>query len=485
MSLRLWQRIYLTVFILVSVILAIFSILWQRNSFRIMLESEQNTAISEHSYIINTIQNAVLTEQLRQGKLTVTTGDIRTLVSLTLQEQITQDCALFLGSVIYAYNHEETLEQKKQFSEIDNSNYALHTVLDGDRYLCYVTSRFSVQDSSFVLVSVRDLSSLYTLSQTSNWQLLFLYTAGASIMAIVLFVSLRSLLKPLQKLNTGITAIAEGNYSMRLPQTRKDELGVITDNINRMAAAIETNVRELKQVADDRQKFIDNLSHEMKTPLTSILGYADLLTIVEDIDPVTRTEYAKVILSESKRLRTLSDKLMELITVGQITSQEMRMLPIEPLIDEVALSVRPMLTQQNQHLIINVQPFSLYADKTLLQSMLYNLIDNARKASPSEGNILLQAMIRDGRPILTVTDYGIGIPPEDLEQITKPFYMVDKSRSRQAGGSGLGLALCQEIAALHHAKLKIQSELGKGTEVSVIFPSENETTERSISNETG
>ena len=161
------------------------------------------------------------------------------------------------------------------------------------------------------------------------------------------------------------------------------------------------------------------------------------------------------------------------------------MLPIEPLIDEVALSVRPMLTQQNQHLIINVQPFSLYADKTLLQSMLYNLIDNARKASPSEGKILLQALIRDGRPILTVTDYGIGIPPEDLEQITKPFYMVDKSRSRQAGGSGLGLALCQEIAALHHAELKIQSELGKGTEVSVIFPSENETTERSISNETG
>lgn len=469
MALRLWQKIYLSVFSLMAVLLAVLSILWQKNTFHTMLDLEQTSAATEHSFIINTLQNLVLTEQLRSGKSLLDEEALSRIVTLTLKNRINQDCAIFFDTTCIASNHADTDLKKQAYAKLVDSGYILNINRENDRYFCYVTSQFTLQKATYTLVSVRDLTPLYTFLETSNRQLFYIYAFGASGIALFLFIMIHFLLKPLQKMNHNVTAIASGNYGIRLSDRRRDELGDMAANMNQMASAIEQNINELQQVADDRKKFIDNLSHEMKTPLTSILGYADLLTMVEDLDPATRVTYANVILSESKRLRTLSDKLMELITIGKISSQEMHMLPVAPLIQELELSVKPLLAQKHLELVTLVEPFYLFADKALLQSMLYNFIDNARKASAPNSRILLQAAIKHGYPVLAVTDYGIGISPEEIVHITKPFYMVDKSRSRAEGGAGLGLTLCQEIAELHHAKLHIHSTLGKGTCIFVIF----------------
>ena len=204
----------------------------------------------------------------------------------------------------------------------------------------------------------------------------------------------------------------------------------------------------------------------MKTPLTSILGFSDLLRIQRTVPDEQRQEYAGIIVEEAKRLRTLSGKLMELITVGH-TQIEKTPQPLPQLFHEVQAVLSPMLEKND--IALQAQPVDgiIEADAELLKSLLYNLIDNAAKASPAGGIVRLDAVLsQEGKVKITVKDFGIGMPQEELRKVIQPFYMLDKSRTRKHGGAGLGLALCVEIVRIHGGELHIESEPGKGTAVS-------------------
>lgn len=470
-ALRLWQKIYLAVFCLAAFLLAFMAALWQKNSFQTMLLQEQNSAASDHAYITSTLQNLVTTEQARTSTNGWDTDALYQCITLSLKYQIKQDCAVYTDDVRIASNNSATDSQKDSYCElVQTANYTMTVVSDGDSYLCFTTSLITLSGNAYTLVSIRDLTDLYTQLKSSTQKLFYMYGVGAIILGFALFFLIRRLLRPLQKMDANMTAIAHGDYEIRIPENRRDELGDMAANMNRMAEAISQNVSQLQQVAEDRKKFIDNLSHEMKTPLTSILGYADLLTMVENIDAQTRVTYANVILSECRRLRTLSDKLMELITVGKLNSTEMHPVSILPIIADLKLAVQPSLSGKDITLLVQTEPFVILADRELLKSMLYNFIDNARKASAKQGKILLKTGVKNNVPYVAVVDYGIGIPQDELEHIMKPFYMVDKSRSRKEGGAGLGLSLCSEIAKLHNAHITMKSKEQQGTTVLVTFP---------------
>lgn len=224
----------------------------------------------------------------------------------------------------------------------------------------------------------------------------------------------------------------------------------------------------LQETAEKQELLLGALAHEMKTPLTSVIGYSDSLLHVR-LSEGQRYRALENINREGRRMETLSGKMLQMLGLYQNQSIEMKERRIEEVIDCVIGLKRDKAVQCGISIRTEGDGFSLQMDAELMESLLINLVDNALRASGPGSTVVVRAEYLDHRKVLQVEDQGIGIPQSELPRVTEAFYMVDKSRSRRAGGSGLGLALCVEIARLHHGKLSIESREGQGTTVSVTF----------------
>ena len=220
----------------------------------------------------------------------------------------------------------------------------------------------------------------------------------------------------------------------------------------------------LEAAARRQEDFTGSFVHELKTPLTSIIGYADMLRS-RSLDEDRRFKAASYIFSEGKRLENLSLALMSLLLVGH-SAADARPVNMRRLCQEAGRICQPAMHAKGLTLSVRAEEGLLRGDAALLQTLLQNLLDNARKAADS-GQVVLSGKSTEGGYRVTVADQGRGIPEGELNKITEPFYMVDKSRSRAEGGAGLGLALCKKIAALHGGELRFESREGRGTTVTV------------------
>ena len=226
------------------------------------------------------------------------------------------------------------------------------------------------------------------------------------------------------------------------------------------AEELEGEVKLLEEAAERREEFIASFAHELKTPLTAIIGYADMLRSRE-MSPKNRFTAAGYIFSEGKRLEALSLKLMEIIVSGKFDAPYF--------IREVAAVTVPSLASDGMTLDMRWEQGEVEIEPDLFKTLMINLIDNARKASRKGQTIELFGKREEDGYAFYVRDHGRGMKKEDLSRITEPFYMIDKSRSRAQNGAGLGLALCQRIAELHGTTLEYESEPGEGTTVRVFL----------------
>ena len=243
-----------------------------------------------------------------------------------------------------------------------------------------------------------------------------------------------------------------------------DEVGKMAVVFNKMADQVERQVEELEEVSERRKQLLGSLTHELKTPMTSIIGYSDTLLHVK-ISEEQQKKALEHINEECKRLERLSGKMMNLIGMYNNESIHFEEYPVQELLNRVEVLERYHVAENGMYLNLSCSMGTLPMDVDLMESLLVNLIDNAIKAS-REGDTIDVFAVNDR---ITVRDWGKGIPPEEIPKITEAFYMIDKSRSRKAGGVGLGLALCKQIAALHHGHLEIESWLDDGTSISVVF----------------
>lgn len=232
-------------------------------------------------------------------------------------------------------------------------------------------------------------------------------------------------------------------------------------------AELERSIENLQDVANRREEFIASFAHELKTPLTAIIGYADMLRSKE-MSPKSRFTAAGYIFSEGKRLEALSLKLMDIIVAGK-QSFEPKRFEVGYFIRSIAAVTVPALSNDGMTLDMRWEPGEISVEHDLFKTLMINLVDNARKASRRNDTVELFGKVEENGYALYVRDHGSGIPKEELQKITEPFYMIDKSRSRAQNGAGLGLALCQRIAELHGTRLEYESELGKGTTVRVFL----------------
>lgn len=292
------------------------------------------------------------------------------------------------------------------------------------------------------------------------------------ILAIIMYIISKNLTNPIENLSEISKDIANGDYSKRANESKnKDEIGILEDNFNIMIDVIENNIKDLKYINESKQRFIDSLNHEIKTPITSIIGYSELL-LKGNLSEETKLKALNYINSEAKRLETLNTTLLKLTLIREekIILEKVKLTDI---VNSVCNTLRYKLEKKNIKLNIRIKEVKISVDKQLMIVLLTNILDNAIKACEINSSIDIEGKYNNETYILKIVDSGMGIPSEDLDKIKEPFYMVDKARTRKNNGIGLGLSICSEICKVHNININIDSEVNKGTEVILTFNKEN------------
>lgn len=310
------------------------------------------------------------------------------------------------------------------------------------------------------LVSAYDVTPQFRERDRQIIQQLFLQVAALILTGTAAALASRRMTRPLQQLEKASFALAEGKAGARVNISSRDELEQLGDTFNRMAGALETQMELLRQETDRQKRFVAAFTHEMKTPMTAILGYSGMLRSAE-LPVERRRKAANYIYHESNRLEALCRELLLLLGL------EKGQLSLEPVaVSSVYGDVCRSLPDFPLNLELQgEQKAAVQADRVLLATLLRNLILNAAAAEPRDNAVMVHCGRCEGGIRLCVEDHGKGIPPEELPRVTEPFYRVDKSRSREKGGNGLGLSICAMIAELHGSELGLDSREGEGTRV--------------------
>lgn len=347
--------------------------------------------------------------------------------------------------------------------------YEIIRVADGAEsvYDVEVVSRFTVDGHDFYLQSRHDVSDVYALQGQYLQIYRTVYLIAVLVSLLAGFALSAVLTAPIRKLARSARQIADGNYAVRAKVRNQDEIGILAGQFNHMAEELEKHIASLELATQQQKDFTASFAHELKTPLTSIIGYADTLRS-RKLPEEQQFEAASFIFSEGRRLEAMSHSLLRLFSLDSETPQ-MRSISARVIADKVEESIAFPLRQRQLTLEVRVEDVPITCEPSLLTILLYNLIDNARKASNPGSKITLLGVRTPEGFCFAVKDRGRGIPPEAIDRITEPFYMVDKSRSRAEGGAGLGLALSQRIAQLHGTQLHYESVVGKGTIVSFLL----------------
>ena len=236
-------------------------------------------------------------------------------------------------------------------------------------------------------------------------------------------------------------------------------------------------MEELEKAAEESQKselirreFVANVSHELKTPLTSISGFIETLQDGADEDPEIRTKFIDIIAIETARLKRLIEDLLVLSDIESKRDSEQQEFDVKAAIENTVEALRPIADDKSIQIILDIdEGCSINGSVDRFRQMMVNLIENAIKYSDTNSRIWVSAKSEKGSITVSVKDEGIGIAPEHHERLFERFYRVDKSRSKKAGGTGLGLSIVKHIAVLLGAKLKVESQVGEGTTFYVIF----------------
>lgn len=345
----------------------------------------------------------------------------------------------------------------------------ISTLQSRDRKYIGIIGALPAPHDSIVLSYYYDLSAL-----TAAWKrmtsLLFLIGLGiSSLLAACLILLFNRLFKPLQQISEASKNIAQGNYANRIPVGGNDELSEMATSFNNMAEAIENQIARLADAAAQKQRFIDNFAHELRTPLTSIYGYAEYMQKAS-ISEEDKLEATGFIMSESRRLQNIAYGLLDL---ASLRSSEIAFAPVDIAgLFQNTIDTLLRKAEEKQVTLSFACGFAiLTGDRDLLQSLMVNLTDNAIKACEPGGSVNIRAYAENDQKVIEVQDNGRGMTHEQLNHITEAFYRVDKARSRAEGGVGLGLSICEQIAARHGAELRFDSQPGLGTKIKVIFTS--------------
>jgi len=344
--------------------------------------------------------------------------------------------------------------------------YAVSFVRNSPEYFIRISAPLAAPFEHYTLTYYFDFAQHMSDIRRVQNVLLFICVLFSAVTAVVLYFILAKIFEPLGVVSKASRNIANGRYTERINIIGTGEIKAVADDFNQMANEIEKHIQELKEETERKQRFADNLAHEMRTPLTAILGYAEYIQkAVCDEEKTIRLTGR--IAERARYMNDIAELLMQLATLREYTPEKSE-INIQHLFEDVTQTLSD--SREKNMFRCNSNNVVLNGHEGLIKSLLLNLCMNSIRACDSEnGQIRLSAQADANSVTISVSDNGCGIPPESLEKVTEAFYRVDKARSAKDGGAGLGLALCKQIADLHNAELQIESAIGKGTTVSVTF----------------
>ena len=295
----------------------------------------------------------------------------------------------------------------------------------------------------------------------------------ASLIALLLArKSASSLTRPLQEIGNEIRRSQDSNVPLSFHTFHYEELNEIADTIKQMQEEIQHYIKRLKREKKIRQEFFDNASHELKTPLTSIRGYGELLKNGVVNDPQQAQECIDRILKETTHMTALiTDILMISRLEGNDVVEEKVDIPLRSSVEEVRKSLDPMARENHVFLDVQAEDCCVHMSQKHLEQLLSNLISNAIKYNRENGTVDVFLKSERQRLVLSVEDSGIGISKEDQKHIFERFYRVDKGRSRRVGGTGLGLAIVKHIVRYYNGTIDVFSRENIGTKITITLPS--------------
>lgn len=314
---------------------------------------------------------------------------------------------------------------------------------------------------------------------TDNLQTLRLVLVTVTLLAMIPIVISSIVLggivtKPITNLTNTMTRIQRNGQFEKLPitQSSNDEIGQMGSTFNEMMALLEENYKK-------QEEFVSNASHELKTPLTVISSYAKLLQRQGMNDEKIAEEALAAIQGESERMKAMIEQFLHIARRSE-TQMEFAEVDLISVLEQTASSMNASFNREF-HLKADAKLIPVITDLAKMKQLLYILLDNARKYSSDRIEIIAK---KNGVPVVQIRDYGMGIPKESLPFVFDRFYRVDKARSRETGGFGLGLSLAKQLADSLGVKLEIESMEGMGTTVSIVF-SENFNVQEVQSNQEG
>ncbi len=372
---------------------------------------------------------------------------------------------------VYVLNEEKDLIYQNSNLNFDNTlinslkeNTRAYKIINIDRaYYINSICEINIKDKNIYIQINKDISSIFEMKNEQINMLEIMLVIVISFGSIFIYAISLSITRPIRKLIESVKNISKGNYNQRLDVKGSGEIVELSNEFNIMAEAIEKNITKLENIASMQENFVSNFTHELKTPLTSIIGYSDMLrTKILSQEMIYNS--SNYIYGEGKRLEALTIKLLDLISLNN-KAFIFKRTNTKKLIKDVLNIINPILTKRNIVVNSKIEDSYIRIDEDLIKTLLLNIFDNAIKASKDNNSIDVIGIIEDKKYLIKVKDYGIGIKKEEIEKITEPFYMVDKSRSRKENGIGLGLNLCKKIADIHNAELNFESEFGSYTTV--------------------
>lgn len=326
-------------------------------------------------------------------------------------------------------------------------------------------STIEAGNEKLILTARFDFSPLYRTRESQNRIYLAAYAAVVTLGILAAVVLSFTMTRRLRRLTTAVRKIAGGDLTTRSRIASSDEFGQLSRDFDAMADKLQENLSRMEADMQQQESFMGAFAHELKTPMTAIIGFADLLR-QGNLDESTRMTAANYIFTEGRRLEKLSFKLLELIVLRKDTIA-MKRVWLNRYLEEIERALAPSLREKGIRLVCRAEQARAELEPDLVKSLLYNLIDNASKAMDQGGIIGVKATAIPGGCQFYVADNGRGMEEKELARITEAFYRVDKSRSRAQGGAGLGLALCKQIVELHNGSIHFDSKPGAGTQVTV------------------
>lgn len=458
---KLWQKVYLFTMILFVVLLnvgmyVVFELTYQKD-----IGVEQKQAEAEYNMLTDMVVRS-LNSLYNQGDVT----DAKLRRVMEKYENYYDDtlCLTLWNGENCVYP--ENADNLRNWNDVSGRNEIIITGADLKKIT--VQGKIYEGEETLYLRYEKELTELNEVWDKLQTNYLVISLSFSFVLAISLFIILRRTMKPITQLTKVVDDMAEGNWESKAPEAGKDEVATLGRHFNRMADKIQDNIQQIRQEADAKQEFVDNFAHELKSPLTSIYGFAEYVqkaNIPED----EKIQCMSYIMDESKRLLQLSYTLLDMAKIRNeaINIEEVKLCDVE---EQIQKRMETLCAERGVTLVCNRSADTMFANDVLLFSLLCNLIQNAVYACKS-GDIVTWGVEEEAANIrIYVEDNGCGMTKEQVKRVKEPFYRVDKARSREAGRTGLGLAICSQIVEYHNARMDIQSEPDKGTIITVLFP---------------